>query len=252
MDDSVGIVLIHGAGLNGSVWDDLIEEINIPTLPIDFSNIKPDSNAISKLTFEDYINSATNQLNGWKKDHFIIVAHSIGAFVGLILANHFNHKLIGFVAIGSIIPVSGNSFVSSLSVPQKLIMPLILKFFGTKPPKKLIVSELCNDLTAEQTSKILDEFIPESKALYRTKIKFTLPDTNRLYIKLGIDKSIPCTFQDKMAKNLKAHKIITIESGHLPMMSNPKQLAAILSDFAAESVQDNKLQFSKNDEIENE
>jgi hypothetical protein len=95
-------------------------------------------------------------------------------------------------------------------------------------------------LTAEQTLKIVNEFTPESKALYLTKINFNLPDTNRLYIKLKNDKTMPSTLQDKMAKNLNANKIITIDSGHLPMISKAKQLAGFLSAFANEIVKDEK------------
>jgi len=238
MDNNIGIVFIHGAGLNGSIWNDLIKEINIPSLVIDFPNKNIDGKAIGILTFDDYVSAAANQIKNRKKEHFIIVAHSIGAFVGLKVANHFKNELKGFVAVGSVIPKTGNSFVSSLPFPQKLIMPIILSLFGTKPPQKSIESELCNGLTAEQTLKIVNEFTPESKALYLTKINFNLPDTNRLYIKLKNDKTMPGTLQDKMAKNLKANKIIAIDSGHLPMMSKAKQLAEILSDFANEIVKD--------------
>ncbi|OGS70057.1 MAG: hypothetical protein A3F91_12785 [Flavobacteria bacterium RIFCSPLOWO2_12_FULL_35_11] len=240
MDNNIGIVFIHGAGLNGSIWDDLIKEINISSLVIDFPNKKIDGKAIDKLTFDDYVSAATNQIKNWKKDHFIIVAHSIGACVGLKVANHFKNELKGFVALGSVIPINGNSFVSSLPFPQKLIMPIILRLFGTKPPQKSIERELCNDLTAEQTLKIVNEFTPESKALYITKINFNLPNTNRLYIKLKNDKSTPSILQDKMAKNLNANKIVAIDSGHLPMMSKARQLAEILSDFVNEIVQNEK------------
>ena len=119
-------------------------------------------------------------------------------------------------------------------------MPIILKLFGTKPPKKSIENELCNDLTDEQTTKITTEFTPEAKRLYTTKINFNLPNTKRLYIQLANDKSIPLTLQNKMAKNLNANKIETIDSGHLPMLSKPKQLATSLSTFVKEIEQDEK------------
>lgn len=234
MGKNIGIAFIHGAGLNSSIWDDLISEINFPTLAIEFPNKNPESKVNDMLTFDDYVSDAIIQIKKWKKDNFIIVAHSIGAFVGLKVASHFKNELKGFVAIGAVIPTNGNSFVSSLPYPQKLVMPVILKLFGTKPPQKSIESELCNDLTASQTSKIVKEFAPESKALYGTKIYFVLPDTYRLYIKLENDKSMPISFQEKMAKNLKAEKIISLDSGHLPMMAKPKQLAAILSEIATE------------------
>ena len=119
-------------------------------------------------------------------------------------------------------------------------MPIILKLFGTKPPKKSIENELCNDLTDEQTTKITTEFTPEAKRLYTTKINFNLPNTKRLYIQLANDKSMPLTLQNKMAKNLNANKIETIDSGHLPMLSKPKQLATSLSTFVKEIEQDEK------------
>lgn len=240
MNNDLGIVFIHGAGLNCSIWDELKKEMNVPILAIDFPNRKADEKANDKLTFDDYVNATIDQIGNWNKDSFIIVAHSIGALLGLKMVNHFEKELKGFVAISSVIPVNGNSFVSSLPFPQKLIMPLIIKLFGTKPPQKSIESELCNDLTAEQTLKIVNEFTQESKALYTTKVNFNLPDTKRLYIKLTNDKSMPSALQDRMAKNLKASKVATIESGHLPMLSKAKQLAIILSKFANVILQDEK------------
>lgn len=234
MDNNVGIVFIPGAGLNGSIWDDLIKHINTPALAIDFPNKNTDTK------FDDYVNSATTQIKNWKKGQFIIVAHSIGAFVGLKIAENFKNELVGFVAIGSIIPESGNSFISSLPFPQKLILPVILRLFGTKPPRKSIESQLCNDLTAEQTLKIVNEFSPESKALYSTKISFELPDTPRLYVKLKNDISVLPALQDKMAINLNANKIIAIDSGHLPMISKSEQFAGILSNFVNEIEEEKK------------
>src|SRR5690606_16087378 len=170
MNNSIGIVFLHGAGLNASIWDGLIGEFNLPTLAIDFPGRKTKGKATPKLTFDDYINSTSDQIRSWNKSSFIIVAHSIGACVGLSVLNRFSHELKGFVALGAVIPKNGNSFVSSLPFPQRLVLPIILKLIGTKPPRKSIENELCNDLTGEQSLKIVHEFTPEIRALYTTKI----------------------------------------------------------------------------------
>lgn len=231
MDPNLAIVFIHGAGLNSSIWDDLINEIAAPTLTIDFPNKNLEEKDIGKLTFEDYVDHTIKQIENWEKDEFIIVAHSIGACIGLKVANHFKKELKGFVAISSIIPLNGNSFVSTLPFPQKLLIPLVLRLFGTKPPEKAIKNELCNDLTDDQSAIIVDGFTPESKALYLTRIHYVLPKVNRLYIKLTNDQSMPIKLQEEMAKNLQAHKVLPINSGHLPMISEPEELAGILSEF---------------------
>lgn len=235
MDHNNGIILIHGAGLNNSIWNDVVKEINIPLIMIDFPNKITPPNKVSTLLFNDYIKATVKQIKNWKHEQFIVVAHSIGAIVGLTVADQFKNQLKGFVAIGSVIPKSGDSFTSTLPFPQKLIMPILLNFFGTKPPSKTLEAELCNDLTPEQTHKIVNEFTPESKALYTTRIHFKIPNVHRLYIKMEHDNSIPANLQDKMASNLKADKIVSINSGHLPMISQPKQLTRILIEFMQET-----------------
>ena len=134
MNNTIGIVFINGAGLSSSIWDDLKQKIDNPILSIDFPNRKPNDISNAKLTFDNYVNIATSEIKKWQNDNFIIVAHSIGACVGLKVAEHFKSELKGFVAMSSVIPKSGQSFVSSLPFPQKLLLPILLTLFGTKPP----------------------------------------------------------------------------------------------------------------------
>lgn len=238
MDNRIGIVFIHGAGLNSSLWDAMKGKIHYPILAIDFPNRNPAKNSNAKLTFTSYVNKAVTEIKNWQKNNFIIVAHSIGACVGLKIAEEFKNELRGFVAISSVIPENGQSFVSSFPFPQNLLLPVLMTLFGTKPPDQAIEKELCNDITPDKTSKIVKDFTPEGKALYTTKINYDLPEIKRLYIKLTNDKAIPVDLQNKMAANLQATKIETLVSGHLPMLSNAEELALILSDFVNEIIQD--------------
>lgn len=209
MNGEIGVVFINGAGLNSSIWYGLKQKMTNPALTIEFPNRKSNGTENINLAFEDYTNSAIAEIKKWKKDSFIIVGHSIGACVGIKVAEEFRNELKGFVAIASVIPESGQSFASALPFPQRLILPILLSLFGTKPPKKSIEAELCNDLTPEMTSKIVTEFTAEAKALYTKKITFELPDTKRLYIKLSNDKSMPPDLQNEMARRFKATKIET-------------------------------------------
>lgn len=231
MDNSIGIVFINGAGLSPSIWDDLINEFPFACLTIEFPSKTVDAKSVHTVSFDDYVQAAAAQINQWHINRFVIVAHSIGACVGLALASQFKTELMGFVAIASVIPQSGKSFTNALPAPQKFIMPIVLRLFGTKPPQKSIANELCHDLTPNQASNVINGFRPESKALYLTKIEYNLPETNRLYIKLSDDRSIPPALQGQMALNLKAHQVQPINSGHLPMLSQAKALGEVLSAF---------------------
>lgn len=234
MNDKIGIVLIHGAGLGSFIWDDLKPLIKTPVLTIEFPNREVGDKANNNLTFDDYKKSAVEQIEKWGIDNFVIVTHSIDGCVGLSLTDYFAEKVVGFVAISSAVPTNGNSFISCLPFPQSLLMPLILNLFGTKPPQKVIEQTLCNDLTSEQTSEIVKRFTPEAKLLYTTKVNYTNLEIKSLYIKLTNDKGFPVQLQDKMIKNLTAQKVVTLDSGHLPMMSKPKELSEILNGFINE------------------
>lgn len=234
MNDKIGIVLIHGAGLGNFIWDDLKPLLKNPVLTIELPNREISDKANINLTFDDYKKSAIEQIEKWGITNFIIVSHSIGGCIGLSLTDYFSKKVVGFVGISSAIPTNGNSFISCLPFPQSLLMPLILKLFGTKPPQKAIEQTLCNDLTSEQTSEIIKRFTPEARLLYTSKVDYKSLDVKTLYIKLNNDKGFPVQLQDKMIKNLTVQKVVTIQSGHLPMISKPKELSEILNNFINE------------------
>lgn len=234
MENTTGLVLLSGAGLNPNIWNALIREMDVPCLAIKYPGRDESETDKPSFKFQEYVETAALQIDEWGKERFIIVGHSIGACVGLTVANKFTGRVKGFVAIGSIIPKPGRSFASALPFPQNLVMPVVLRIFGTKPPVKSIKRELCNDLSAGIAETIINDFTPESRALFTSKINYELPNAKRLYIELANDQSIPLNIQKRMAISLKAHKVCSMDSGHLPMVSKPAELAKVLSDFMIE------------------
>lgn len=124
-------------------------------------------------------------------------------------------------------------FLHAFRFPKEAYYLFFLNIFGTRPPTKNIQSELCSDLKKEQCSKIISRFTPESKSLYTTRINYWSLPKATLYIKLTKDKAFSIDIQEKMARNLKAKEIVELESGHLPMLSQPEELAKILNDFTS-------------------
>lgn len=51
---------------------------------------------------------------------------------------------------------------------------------------------------------------------------------------LNEDKTFSVQIQNKMIKNLNAQKVAALDSGHLPMISKPKELSEILNNFINE------------------
>lgn len=230
--EELGFVFIHGAGLNGGVWDCVVEGLGHPCLKVEYP--LRDRNVISghHLGLEDYVNHMAEQLRAWGTNKFVIVAHSLGGVLAMELASRFTGRVAGFVAIGAAIPKRGGSFVSVLPFPQRVIMPIILKTAGTKPPEFAIRNGLCSDLPEEQASRIAAEFVPESRRVYTDRVQASIPDVPKLYVKLTQDKEFGLSIQESMIANLSADGVESLSSGHLPMLSDPRGVQRILDGFA--------------------
>lgn len=231
MENGIGIVLIHGAGLGTHIWDEVDRDLDYPVLRIQYPNRKSDSGSKNSFPLEEYLNSAIHQIEEWQQDHFVVVAHSIGGCIGLMLNDHFGSGVKGFIGISAIIAKSGSSFTDSFSFPQKFIVPLLLKLFGTKPPEKSIASELCNDLDTQQSEQIVRQFSPESVQLYTDKVMYSALPSESLYVKLTNDKAVSEKMQDEMIHNLQCEQVVEMDSGHLPMISKPKKLTETIFRF---------------------
>ena len=231
MSTDTGILLIHGAGLNSSIWDEIKPYIKIPVLAVNFPNRIPSIHSTNELSYHDYCVALYREIENWKVDKFIVVTHSIGGCIGLNVVRQFQERIKGFVGISAAIPQNGDSFLSCFSGFQRLMLFLRLNFSGTRPPAAIIRNQLCSDLNETQADAIVKSYTPESKSLYADKCFAPTPTLPSLYIHCRHDEVLSMGIQKRMAGQLSSAKIITMDSGHLPMVSKPIQLAEHLNIF---------------------
>jgi pimeloyl-ACP methyl ester carboxylesterase len=186
------------------------------------------------VSFDHYLRDTSWQIEAWNKKRLFLVTHSIGACIGLGVAGNLRERLAGFVGISAAIPRPGHSFISCLPFPKRLLMPLMLKMAGTKPPDKQIAATLCNGLTEEQTDKVVNNFTAESPRLYLEKLRYSSIAVPSLYIELTDDQAFPLSRQRRMARRLHAGNTAEVPAGHLAMLSQPKELATQINQFVAD------------------
>ncbi|MCR8644991.1 alpha/beta hydrolase [Paenibacillus sp. N1-5-1-14] len=234
--EQVGVVFIHGAGLNGGIWSEVATDFQYPSLSIDLPMRAAEDASRKDLTLMDYVRDIKQQIDAWGVKRIVLVAHSLGGILALEVAKSLSDRLVGFVAVGAAIPKKGGSFLSILPFPKRMIMSLIIRKMGTKPPESAIRSGLCNDLSEAQAAQIVQSFAPESIRVYTDTIDVTPPPVPKLYVQLSKDRQFDATMQKKMIANLKPEHIRTLDSGHLPMISNPTGLRHVLDQFLSEAI----------------
>lgn len=219
------IIYLSGAGLNSAIWDDVRAKVTMPGVALT-------QNRSADTTLESALKDILSQMQKLQADRYIIVAHSLGGVLGVELARKLGGKLAGLIAISATIPVHGSSFVGTLPFPQNIVMPILLKLAGTKPPASVIRKSLCSDLDDRQAAEIINAFTPEPRSLYidRTSTN-ALPSSKYLYVRTLDDKQTPTPLQSKMAKQLPNVKVSDIHSGHLVMVSHPNELTVIINNF---------------------
>ncbi|KRE58223.1 alpha/beta fold hydrolase [Paenibacillus sp. Soil750] len=234
--DKIGFVFVNGAGLEGQVWSKVADNLEHPCLFAQFPLRKSSFDARSHLSLEDYVTHMKRQVDEWGTHNIVIVAHSLGGVLALRLASLITDRLVGIVAVGAAIPKRGGSFLSVLPFPQRILMSIILRTLGTRPPESSIRSGLCNDLSPYQAMEIVKGFIPEAVRVYTDRVNVPFLDVPKLFVKLTKDKEFSPSLQDKMISNLSPQSVRSLDTGHLPMISNPEGLQSILVDFVTKEL----------------
>lgn len=233
-NEQIGFVFIYGAGLHSEIWSQVVAELHHPYLLVDYPHREGDLALRQKLSLQDYITGINQQIEVWGVQKFVIVAHSLGGVLALKVAEEMRARVVGFVAVGAVIPPDGGSFLSVFPWVKRSLMTVLLGTLGTKPPEQAIRQGLCSDLTQEQADDIVRRFTPESVRVYTDRVHARAPQVPSLYIKLAKDNELDPQLQDQMIRNMYSCPYEVIGSGHLPMLSQPDELRQTLRTFLSQ------------------
>jgi len=228
-----GALFLSGAGLRSWIWSDVASLVETDCLAAEYPG-REKGDEPGSISLNDYVEFVLSQLSRWNREEVIIVAHSIGGVIGMELASRLGTRLAGFVAVGGAIPKPGDSFLSLQPFFTRILLRAVLRFSGTKPPDSMIAKGLCNDLSGEQTERIVASFVPESIEIYRQKNGSPIPTVRRLYVRLTADRQMSLELQNRMVEILHPDRVVDLATGHLPMLADPAALASVLNRFLRE------------------
>ena len=225
----VGLGLVHG-GLQGAwAWEEVIPHLAYPSVAVDLPGRDGDPAMFRSITYQDWIDAATAQIEALPAERFVLVGHSLGGITVPAVAVELAPRIAGMVFISAMIPPEGVSAAAALGVDY------IADDGGFHPgPPDLMRQQLGNDLTEEQTTLLLDRLVPDPSGPWTEPIsRREMPDVPRVYVRLTRDLGLPPDMQEAMIANLGGATELFLDAGHSAMFSRPAELAAILNQFTA-------------------
>jgi pimeloyl-ACP methyl ester carboxylesterase len=214
-------VLFHGAGLGSWIWEEVLPHLDRPALALDLPH----------LGVEACVEHVLRTIEASAADSVVIVGHSVSGGLAMAVAGRLGDRVEGVVMVGAIVPESGQAYVDGLPWISRTMLRLLYFFVpeGSKPPDGVLAKALCNDLDADKTRAVVARSGIAAPGLFLDPVRWATPKAHPVYVKLTEDQSdVTPALQDRVAARLHA-RVVELNSGHLPMMSQPVSLAAALN-----------------------
>jgi pimeloyl-ACP methyl ester carboxylesterase len=226
----IPMVLVHGGGFAGSCWDPLLEFLDGPVLAVDLPGRGRHPAPLETVSLASAAESVVGDIDAAGFDEVILVGHSLAGcsmpgMIGL-LGDRARHAIF----VGATVPEDGTCCLDTLPAD---IQSMAREAAETEKPgvldPELARAFFANDLNDEQFAWMLQQLVPEFPRLTSDPVDLsplsTLPCT---WICTLQDAIVPPERQHRFAKNVGDCPVIELDSGHMCMISQPRQLADII------------------------
>lgn len=227
MSDHTAIML-HGAGTGSWVWERVATAMTTPTVALDVPG------RVEGATPDGCAAQLVADIDAAGVNDVVLVVHSLSGVLASDLAQRLGPRLRHVVYVSAVIPSAGRSFVDAIGFPAGFVLRVLFRFnrSGLSPAESMIRGELCNDLDESDTARVVARYEAEFPGLYVTPVGRP-PAVPSTYVRLSRDKSLAPALQSKMVAHLDSPHQVEVDAGHLVMLSQPTELAAILDATSA-------------------
>jgi pimeloyl-ACP methyl ester carboxylesterase len=218
------IVLVHGAFADGSSWAKVI-----PLLQAKGFNVVAVQNPLSSLA-DDV--AATKRAIALQNGPVILVGHS---WAGMVISDAGNDpKVAGLVYIAALVPdkdQSANDVLKPYPAPPGLAEGKPDASGYLSLTRKGVDEDFVPDLPAGERAVVYATQGPWNSKALADKVAAPAWTTKPSWFIIVNDRMLQPQYERDIAKHIKA-TTTTLTSGHVPMLSMPAQVAAVITDAA--------------------
>ncbi|REK91864.1 alpha/beta hydrolase [Streptomyces inhibens] len=226
-------VLVAGAWLGSWAWDEVVPELRAAghgTHPLTLSGLADRQGVPAGQ--QTHVQDIVDEVVGHDLRDVVLVGHSYSGIPTGQAAERIGDRLARVVFVDSNVPADGESFVSGWPDGRAMVEASIAKNGGFWAP---LTTADCDGqgLTGEQIARIVGGSTPHPGATLTEPAVLAHPlgELPATYIKCLLDGAEP---SDDVAALLTGERwrLVTMDTGHWPMFSQPRELARILLDAA--------------------
>src|SRR5882762_11341369 len=218
------IVLVHGAFADGSSWTKVI-----PLLEAKGLHVTAVQNPLSSLA-DDV--AATRRAIARQDGPVILVGHS---WAGMVISEAGNDpKVAGLVYVASIVPDEGQAasdvlkpYASGPGLAEA--KPDVSGFLSLT--RKGIDEDFVPDLRPAERAIVYTTQGPWNSACLADKVSVPAWKTKPSWYIAVNDRMLPPEYEQGVSKHIRA-TTTSLPTGHVPMLSKPKEVAAVIIDAA--------------------
>ncbi|SDN62157.1 Lysophospholipase, alpha-beta hydrolase superfamily [Lutimaribacter pacificus] len=230
-------LLIHGSAHGAWCWRDLIPELTAlghNARAIDLPGHGQDGTPYAQVTLDGYADAIADALD----TPAIVVGHSMGGYPITLAAERAPDMVQMLIYLCAYVPKPGLSLAQMrMEAPYQPLLPHI----RMTPDRKgwTVPDDILHDRFYHDCPPGTVEFAAANlciQATQPTSVPVTVTERSshipRRYIRCSEDRTIPPEYQVTMTRDWPADHVVTMDCSHSPFFAKPRDLAAILHDFA--------------------
>jgi pimeloyl-ACP methyl ester carboxylesterase len=235
------VVLVHGAFANGQVWGHVAARLQAAgheVVTVDLPGRPGAPMAPDKVSLDLHRDTVLDALAGLQRPA-VVVGHSFAGIVTAAAAEQAPEKIKTLVFVAAYLPGNGDSLVSlAQQDPDAKIGPQL----RINHEKAIAVVEygaraelFANDGPAPLKAKLPDLILDEPLAPLATPVQVTdgrFGRIDKVYVHTSLDQVISPAFQARMVAATPVRDTVTLNTGHLPFLTDPDGLAKAITDAA--------------------
>jgi pimeloyl-ACP methyl ester carboxylesterase len=244
-------VLIHGGAMSGAYWDLLIPRLRHPALAIDLPGRAGKPADPMTLTVDDCVRSVVADVEAAGIADVILVAHSSGGLFTPGVAAALGDRVQHIVLDAASVPPEGGLGLDSMKASHRARVVeamdharrdgWVLQTPGPEAPDKVRVAYGGDPLSDDLVEFLSDprRCVRDSMNIYFQPVSWAaVADVPITFVRHLRDRPSPLELQDELVARLRAMgrdpHVVEIDSGHVPAVTHPAELARILDDIADE------------------